>query len=250
MTAAPDDKASAAGDAGLDEPDKTAIIVPLILGGAILVAVVMIWEAYIRKANQAEMARIEEQVRVELLAAYRDLRAHRPEAVLAVTRETNKKVRKLRRRQESDYLELKVALLLMEGEAMFMTGGPADTAAAEKCFDRAIALMTHASGEIWLFGMLGRGRTRYELGRYREAETDLDHVLERNPNFGAAYYWRSLAREKQGDVDGAAADADRARSLDSWPPLRDFMQRSGDWTRDLLTFPGDLPGPVPDAPVE
>jgi hypothetical protein len=61
--------------------------------------------------------------------------------------------------------------------------------------------------------------------------------MDRNDSFGAAYYWRALTRRELGDAKGAAEDEKRARALDSWPPLRDFMQPSCTWTRDIIFKP-------------
>lgn len=225
----------------LVESGKTAIIVPLIIGSAVIVAVIMLWEAHYRKVRIAEMTRVEELVRVDLRNAYQELRAHNPQGALSHTAVAREKMSELRRTVIDDYADLHVALLLIEAESLFMDDCKANAATAEERFNRALSQMTRASGGMWLFGMIGRARTRYELGRYREAESDLDQIMERNPSFGAAYYWRSQARDRLGDAEGAAEDARRAWNLDSWPPLRDFMQPAGVWERDILCRPGECP---------
>ena len=129
---------------------------------------------------------------------------------------------------------MKVALLLLEGETLCMKDCVRHADTAEEKFDRALELMPYASGDMWQVGMLGRARARVELKKYREALGDLDSVLDRNPSFGSAYYWRSQTRAALDDREGAQKDEARARALDSWPPLRDFMQPGSVWTRDIF----------------
>jgi tetratricopeptide (TPR) repeat protein len=128
-------------------------------------------------------------------------------------------------------------MLLIESEAEFAMDPDGKAAEAEDQFTRALSLMSRASGEMWQFGVFGRARTRMRLGRFREAEEDLTILMDRNPSFGAAYYWRAKARESLGDADGAARDEEMARRLDSWPPLRDFMLETQTWNRDILCAP-------------
>lgn len=225
----------------LMESGKTAVVVPVIIGASVIVGIIMLWDAHIRKTRIAEMARIEEMARIDLRAAYHHLRALEPEGALEDAALAREKMGKLRQRYLSDYSDLMVALLLIEGDALFMADSKANAAAAEERFNQALATMTYASGEMWLLGMAGRARTRYEIGRYREAEADLSRILERNSSFGTAYYWRSQTRDKLGDSAGAAEDARHARNLDSWPPYRDFLQHPGEWTRDILCLPGECP---------
>lgn len=229
---------------GNDDPgDELAassmpVIVPLVFGAAIVVAVFVLWNAHAKKIAIAESARIEEQVRVELREAYRHLREHRPEQALAMVKTVEKNMDGLPINWVNDYANLKVARLMMEAEAIFILDRAGSAEQAEKLFNQALELITHASGELWLFGVFGRGRVRFELGRYEEAVADFDNLLSRNSSFGAAYYWRSLAYGKLGRAEEAMADGVRAKSLDSWPPLRDFV-RSGteDDSRDFLTLP-------------
>lgn len=201
-----------------------AILVPLILGGAIIVAILVLWEAHRRNWAIAETARAEIAVRKELRAAYDELRGRRPEQALSHAVEAGRMMdEQLHFRWRTDYAELKIARNLVEAESLLMIDRRANAPAAERLFNEALGWMSHASGGLWSFGMLGRARTRYELGRYGDALADFDMLLDRNASFGAAYYWRSLTRSKLGDARGAAADERRARALDSWPPLRDFI---------------------------
>ncbi len=216
---------------------KSIILVPLIIGGALIVATILMWHAHNRRARLTEATQVEEQVRDELRAAYVEMRALRPAQALTRSDAAKELMAKLPVNLAPDYADLKVAQLLVEGESLFMLDCAAYAEAAEERFDEAMNHMNYASGEMWLFGMLGRARARYESKRYEQALHDLNAVMDRNESFGAAYYWRSLTRTALGDIRGAKADERRARALDSWPPLRDFMQASCRWTRDVLARP-------------
>ena len=216
---------------------KAAIIVPLIIGGAVLVAIILLWHANAQKSRISEMARIEEIVREELRNAYIEMCALRPDAALEKTNNAGRLIAALNEDLVTDYSELKIPQLLLEAESMFMMDCAAHSADAEKRFDEALSLMTYSSGEIWQFGMLGRARSRYEQGRFEAALADLDSIMDRNPGYGAAYYWRALVKAGMDDAAGAKEDEKRARALDSWPPLRGFMQASCVWTRDILHRP-------------
>lgn len=230
--AAPDPYEEPLADVG-----KAAVIVPLIIGGAVIVAIILLWFAQDKKIRASEAARIEVEVRGELRAAYLEMRSLRPEIALEKADRAGKLLASIKTTSPADFAEIKVPLLLLEGESLFMHDCTANAPEAERRFDTALALMTFASGEMWQFGMLGRARTRFEQGKYHEALADLDNIMDRNPSFGSAYYWRSLTLAKLGDDAGAAADEKKARSLDSWPPLRDFMQASCVWNRDILNRP-------------
>ncbi|MCD8350561.1 MAG: hypothetical protein LUC93_08135 [Planctomycetaceae bacterium] len=216
---------------------KSIILVPLIIGGALIVATILLWHAHNKRARIADATQVEEQVREELRAAYVEMRALRPAQALKRSDAAKALMAKLPVNLAPDYADLKVSQLLVEGESLFMLDCAAYAEAAEQRFDQAMTLMNYASGEMWLFGMLGRARARYESQRYDQALQDLNAIMDRNNSFGAAYYWRSLTRTALGDERGGQADERRARALDSWPPLRDFMQASCRWTRDVLTKP-------------
>lgn len=221
----------------LAEVGKASIIVPLIIGGAIIVAVILLWEAHNSKLRIIEMSRIEEMTRIKLRGAYVKMRALRPEIALQKSKKADELLTSLNAKWHTDYADLKISLNLLEGESLLMQDCAANAPEAEKRFDQAIAFMNFASGEMWQFGMLGRARARIKQGKFQQALADLNSVMDRNPSFGSAYYWRSLTRKNLGDDAGAKADENRTRSLDSWPPLRDFMQASCVWTRDILTRP-------------
>ncbi len=219
-------------DASLSPPGKAAILVPLILGGAVVVSLILFWDAHARKARLAEMTDNEIAARTELRSAGRALRSADPAAALERTDAAGASIRKLRPllagSPHADYAELRISRLLLEAEALFMQDAAANAAVAEEKFGEALSLMVFSSGELWQTAHLGRGRARYEQGRYAEAVSDFDQVLTRNANYGAAYAWRSLARERAGDAEGARGDARTAKRLDSWPPLRAFARVSGE----------------------
>lgn len=216
---------------------KAAVMVPMIIGGAIIVAVIILWHSHAQRKHWSEMARVEVMAREELRTAYNEMRALKPNLALTRAERAGKLIDALKTDLVPDYAQLKVALLLLEGETLFMKDCTRHADTAEEKFDRALGLMPYASGDMWQFGMLGRARARVELKKYREALGDLSSVLDRNPSYGAAYYWRSQTRAALGDEEGAREDEKRARALDSWPPLRDFMQPGSVWTRDIFNRP-------------
>lgn len=215
---------------------RSAILVPLIIGGAVIVAIIILWRTHDQTVRMAEMSRIEEAARIELRSAYVEMRAMRTDSALEKAASARKLMHSLKTAHPADYVGLKIALLLIEAESLFMKDCSANAAEVEKRFDEALALMNFASGEMWQFCMLGRARAHFEQGEYAEAVSDLDSLMGRNPSYGAAYYWRSVAKERLGDLAGAREDEKRARSLDSWPPLRDFMA-AGVLNRDVLCRP-------------
>ncbi len=228
----------------LEDFGKAAILVPLIIGAAIMVGIVMLWTAHRDKIRRAEMSVAEIEARKELRAAYVEMRAFRPDLALAKANRAHELIQTFKVGHPSQYAHIRVATLLVEGESLFMQDCSGNGEAAEKAFDQAIGLMNYASGDMWQFGMLGRARAKFEQGKYQEALTDLDQIMDRNPSYGAAYYWRSLTRAAIGDEKGAQEDENRARALDSWPPLRDFMQASCVWTRDIMSNPENNRNPL------
>lgn len=224
-------------DQPLADHGKAAIMAPLIIGGAVLTAIIILWHSHNERLQLAETASIEALARQQLREAYLEMRALKPNIALLKAEEAAKSIDSLKVKYAPDYAQLKIALYLLEGESLFMKDCSRHADTAEQKFDAAIGLMPFASGDMWLFGMLGRARTRLEQKRYDGAIADLSGVLDRNPSFGAAYYWRAQAREATGDIEGARDDEKKARALDSWPPLRDFMQPSPIWTRDIIGKP-------------
>lgn len=216
---------------------KSTVMVPLILGGAIIAAAVLLWYSHTGKSRVAEMARAEELVRADLRNAYRELRAYNPEGAMKFVGDAEGRMKNLRTSWPTDYADLRVAIFLIKGEAGFMIDPDANAADAEHCFSTALKNLVHSSGELWEGGMLGRARVRFQQGKCAEAEEDLNRLLDRNPNFGAGYYWRARVRNCLGDNQGARRDAWRAKCLDSWPPLRDFMRGERKWRRDILGNP-------------
>lgn len=220
--------AVSAGAAGETGPGRAAVLLPLIIGGALAAAGLIFWDAHRTKVLSAAVTQIEEASRQDIHNAYRELRAAQPEAALALASSAETKLRDLKNLLPADYAELRMELLIIQGEAAFMLGILDRAGEAEEKFDQALALMISPSGPIWEKGMFGRARARLEQGKDPQAEEDLSKILDTNPNFGTAYYWRSVVRSRMGNVEGAAEDAAHARRLGSWPPIRDFVIRRGE----------------------
>ncbi len=202
------------------------VIVPLIIGAAIVISAVIMWEGHERYLQSADTTRGEEEIRADLRHAYHQLRENRPDQALAVVHEIDSKIKQLKSQWVTDYLDIKAARCLMEGEALFRLDSVNNAQAAEAAFDGALTLMPHASGEFWLYGMLGRARTRFQIGDYAGAESDLTLLLDRNPSFGAAYFCFYDSGRNEDNTEGALADEEKAKTLDSWPPLRNFVMSS------------------------
>ena len=80
-------------------------------------------------------------------------------------------------------------------------------ALAEGKTGEALALAQKALAQVpeeALFHSL-RGDIRFKQGSYRDAITNYDRALQRNPNFFHYYLQRGLAREKLGELDAAYA---------------------------------------------
>ncbi|MCC8179541.1 MAG: hypothetical protein LIP23_01310 [Planctomycetes bacterium] len=199
------------------------IIVPLIFGAAVIIAFLLLWHSESTKSELSRIALMEEEARDYLNDAYQAVRARNPEKALALTAATGERLDQFQSRRKGAYMELKVVRLLIEGEAQMQLDSRRFAAESERKFTDALDHMTTSSGELWSFGMFGRARARFENDDYHGAIEDLDALLSRNPSFGAAYYWRSLGHAGLGDSLQAAVDEEKARILDSWPPLRDFM---------------------------
>lgn len=197
-----------------------AILVPIIVGGAVLAAAILLWEAHSRKAAGLELSRTEVAVRRELRAGYAAVRRGQADDALAHAATAGEMLsRRLRGRWRTEYLELRMARNLITAEATLLLERPDGPAAAEALLTEALGWLTQTGGSYWQALMLARGRARLAGGRSGEAAADLDLLLERNPNFASAYYWRALARRDAGDVPGAEADETRARRLGAWPPV-------------------------------
>ncbi len=102
------------------------------------------------------------------------------------------------------------------------------------------ALLGHA-GQAWLMGrdpnqavgvlsraiilapddpavLVDRAQAKFDLQLYQAAIADLDAALELNSKLLDAYVFRASAYRRLDDLDNAAADADKAISLDSAHP--------------------------------
>jgi hypothetical protein len=141
---------------------KAVILVPLIIGGAVIVAAIFLWHAKANHERLAEATHIEEMTRGELRAAFVEMRALRPAAALEHAGAARKLISRLPADIDPHYAELKMTSLLIEGESLFLLDCGANAKIAGERFDKALRLMNHASGEMWQFGMLGRARTSFE----------------------------------------------------------------------------------------
>ena len=205
-------------DASRRSAGAMSILVWLIVGGAVLVAVAIIWDARSRSRIQAETAKFEEAVRREVTQSFRLLRNNHPREAIEMDAAIGEKIAWLTRVYPDGYRGLRAMRLFIRSEALTLLGGEDECREAEKGFTTGLALLERSGGETWEMGLYGRGKARYNLGEYGLAGADFDLLVQGNPNFGAAYGWRSLARTALGDADGAAEDETRARVLGVWPP--------------------------------
>lgn len=197
------------------------VIVPLIFGAAVIAGAIMLWTVDQKRNKRFQVTLREEEIRADLRKVYHLLRDDKPEMAVPVLSEVDAKLARLDTNWATDYLELRVSALILRGEALLNMNEGKNADEAEAKLTQALEMMTKASGEFWAMALFVRGRARYERDNYAGAEADFGTLLERNPNNGAAYYWRAHCREKSGDLTGAAQDTERAKRLDSWPPLRD-----------------------------
>lgn len=223
-------------DNDLPNVGMMAILVPLIIGGACVVGALILWQQHERKAREFEASKVEEEVRTDILSAYRLMRQEKYAAAVELMDKTDDKVAFLCANDSNPdaYTDFRAALLSLVAEAEFIRDPTANAAEAEDKFNGAMSLLRYASGEMWEFSVLGRARSRFAQKKYEEAIADLDTLLAGNPNYGTAYYWRSLARKGMGDLEGAAADREVAENFDSWPPLRDPLRRSDTGALDMF----------------
>lgn len=212
-------------DNPLPEPETSrladggaSIVVWLIFGSALLVAFMILWEARSSRHIKAEAAGVEEAVRRRMGDSFRLLRENRPRAVIEADADIAKGLEWLERVRPNGYKGLRAARLFILSEALLHLGGEDARMEAEKDFTAGLDLLERASGEVWELGMYGRGKARYKLGWYALAIEDFDSLIAYNPSYGAAYYWRHLAKTARGDVKGAAEDEAHAKALGSWPP--------------------------------
>ncbi len=85
-----------------------------------------------------------------------------------------------------------------------------DFVRAEKDLSRALAIKDCPPEALIL-----RGRTRGELGKWKDAFADFDAAIRRDPESAFAYAWRGRARMLQDDLKAAIADFERALELET-----------------------------------
>lgn len=202
----------------------TSVVVWLIVGCAVLVGVIVVWDTRSRSQIRYHAAQVEREVRNDFRVSFRLLRDKNPGAVIARDAEIGEKLDWLMRVDGDGYRRLRVARLYIRGKAYIMLDDPELWRQAEADFSEGLSLMRRARGQAWELGLCGRGEARFKLGRHREALADFSSIIEVNPSFGAAYYWRSRINEELGDTTAADRDAARARALDSWPPIVNFAR--------------------------
>ncbi len=200
----------------------SSIWVWLIVGGTIIFIFVMFWEKRSRAFLMAEAAGVEESVREEIRVSFAELRDGQYKSVINRDTVIQKKLDWLVQLKPRGYVIMRVSRMFIRAEAIVMIGGLDQIKVAEGLFTQGLELMGYSGGTLWEFGLVGRAKARYLLGRHAEAENDLNILLSYNPSYGAAYYWRALAREKLGNEDGAWEDERHAMALGSWPPPSGF----------------------------
>lgn len=88
--------------------------------------------------------------------------------------------------------------------------GMLDYPNALQAFEIALSLDNDHS-----FSWVNRGYYFYKHGEHNRAMSDMDRAIAINPEFTAAYAYRSLPKMKMLDLTGAAADIEKARSLNA-----------------------------------
>ncbi|MDR1613152.1 MAG: tetratricopeptide repeat protein [Planctomycetota bacterium] len=200
------------------------IIVALIIGGAILAALFLFWESRRGAARQREIAAFEEEAYRGHRDAYKRLVAGDPGGALAKIEETRRKTDRISALTSRKDHRLRIVNNLLAAEANFILGGTERLTAALDEVGQGMALMVQSGGGLWEWLYFVRGRIHYELGDYGQAISDFNILLDYNPGYAAAFYWRSLAHAAKGDDGNAEADARKADRLGAWPPEKDFRQ--------------------------
>ncbi|MDR0361075.1 MAG: hypothetical protein LBJ46_00065 [Planctomycetota bacterium] len=201
-----------------------AIMAALIIGGAILVAGFILWEMRLRAGRQAEMAQLEEKAFGDLRLAYQALMDGDPGAALAKAADATDKSKRITELSSRADHRVFIVARLLSAEAFWVLGGEENLEAALASVDHGMALMTQSGGGLWESLYYARARIRYDLGLYGSAVIDLTAVLDYNPGFASAYYWRALAMAALGNAESARADEKKARNLGAWPPEKDFRR--------------------------
>ncbi len=203
-----------------------SLIVWLILGGMVALIVIAFWEERRRNEILAHTSVVEEEVRQTLRESYRFLKENRLEGVFANDKILREKFEWLLGVRPNGYVVLRVSSMLIRSDAEVSMGDQESLTAAEANITAALDLLDRSGGAIWEFGLYSRAKARYRLGQYQKALDDLNVILEYNPSYGAAYYWRSFSYFALGDKQAAARDARKARALGAWPPSWDFTRES------------------------
>jgi len=65
----------------------------------------------------------------------------------------------------------------------------------------------------YLFTTFANGMENVRDGNWNGAAANLNQVIQANPNYPDAFYWRGQVKQQQGDLSGAAQDFQQAQSL-------------------------------------
>lgn len=174
-------------DAQLPEGGGAPIYTWLVVGVVAIMAFVVVWEKRSRDEIRAEAARLEDELRQDFKKSQRQLRDNRPREVLDRDPVIGKKVEWLVALDNRGYGRLRSARYFMRAAALGQLDTLQDWLRAEEDYDRGLNELGLAGGRGWEFGMYGRGRARYHVGRLEDAVSDFSDVIKANPSFGAAY---------------------------------------------------------------
>ncbi|MDR3210410.1 MAG: hypothetical protein LBU79_00645, partial [Planctomycetota bacterium] len=188
-----------------------SILVWLLLGSVIVSVTVIIQDGQRRAAIKVEATRLEDAAREGIRRAMGYLREGKRDLVVANDTELASHLDWLTGLRPDGYPDLCATRLFLLAQAHLLGGTQEDARLATNLFEEGLSHLNRFEGDIWSMGLLGRGRAAYVMGDYAAANADFDVLIQRYPGFGAAYYWRSLSRQGQGDVEGAWDDKIRAR---------------------------------------
>jgi len=199
-----------------DSPDLltpgTSIIIPLILGCAVLgVAVLM---AYMFARNQEEIAAREhaEKSRIALKQCLEAMKRQEYTTAAAAAEESIRLAEMAAEASQSADIELLATAYLFRAEARAGIGSTETLKAAAEDYTHCITF--DPSNEDKFLAFYGRGQVRFRLGHTEAAEVDFSEALKINRYSAAVHRARAFARRRLHDLKGAEEDARRARELD------------------------------------
>lgn len=195
-------------------PASAPILVPLIIGGALIAAGLIVWNQRLRQEKADQVSRLEEEARKGIsLAKQAVIDGNWDETI----RRVNNAFQCIDAASEDDYFSYDSVMAegyLYRGRANFGLGNFPE---AEDDFSSVLLRYSGISNQTMETALMWRGRTRMEMGLLEDAVEDFSLVIKMNGNYGAAYAWRAKARAGSA-MDGADDDEKRAKELASWPP--------------------------------